>query len=203
MKKLLAILLLAGVTMLSHAGEPDFSFPVSFKGCRPTIADFVAAIAAQEDPGEWMAGIGRELEKHRRGGKTKGRFLVDSSKGCMTYVKQSREGGVAHEAKAEFRCWRCSDGYRMMVAEADNFYQDGVVYYGQYTGVSLYLYDDTGRRMKMVYGSDYGFEAPETNALFVYSLTDSGIVGIADRPEGGKCRVEYEWNGAKFVKSEY
>ncbi len=200
MKKLLTILLFALVTVLAHAEDSDFSFPVSFKGSEPTIADFVAAIAAQEDPGEWMATVGRELEKHRRGGKTRGLFRTDSSKGCMTYVEQSREAGVAYKATAEFRCWRCSDGRRLMVAEADNFYRDGVACCGQYTGVSLYLYDGDSRRMEMVYGSDYGFEGPETNALFVYSLTSCGIAGIADRPEGGKCRVRYDWNGKKFVK---
>lgn len=201
MKKILMTLLLAGVTMLAHAEElEDFSFPVKFKGAEPTIADFVTAICSREAPGEWISYMGADWERSRKGKPTKGKFTVNRRKGYMTYVEDDDADGQVHKGVTEFRCWRCADEHLRMVAETDNFYRDGVAYYGQYTGVSLFLYYADYKRMEMVYNSDYGLDGPEINALFVYSLTPSGIVGVAEKPEGGIYRVEYVWNGTKFVK---
>ena len=203
MRRLLNIFLLLLMAMAVHAEELDFSFPVSFQGTEPTIADFVTAVCNREDPGEWVANVvGEDWERNQKGEQTKGRFSVNKRKGYMTYVEQDSEDGFVHKGTSEFRCWRCSDNRHWMVAEADNFYRDGVAYAGQCSGLSLFLYDADTKRMEMVYYSDYGMEGPEIDALFVYSLTCKGITGIANKPDGGKYRVEYMWNGKSFAKTE-
>ncbi len=200
MRKILDMFLLLLMTVAVHAEEPDFSFPVDFKGEEPTIGDFVTAICNTEYSGEWMANVGEEWGKKQKGEQTMGCFSISRSNDNFTYIRQDNDNGHSHKGTTEFRCWRCSDGQHWMVAEASNFYNDGVAYAGQYTGVSLYLYDADTKRMEMVYGSDYGMEGAEIDALFTYSLTRKGITGIADKPEGGKCRMKYEWNGKTFVK---
>ena len=168
MKKITGIFLMLLIAVTLHAEEEDFSFPVSFKGTEPTIADFFTAICNREEPGEWIIFVGEDWERNQKGEQTRGRFKVSCSKGYMTYVEQDNEDGQVFKGITEFRCWRCSDNRHWMVAEADNFYRDGVAYNGQYSGVSLFLYNADTKRMEMVYKSDYGMEGPEINAPFTY-----------------------------------
>ena len=194
------IFLLLLMAMAVHAEELDFSFPVSFQGAKPTIADFVTAVCNREAPGEWISYVGEDWERNQRGEQTKGRFSVNKRKDYMTYVEQDSEDGYVHKGTSEFRCWACKDSNCVMVAEISHFYRDGVAYVGQYDGLSLFLYDADTRRMEIVYNSDYGMEGPEIDAHFIYTLTRKGIMGVANKPDGGKYKVRYQWNGKTFVK---
>ena len=200
MRRLLNISLLLLMAMAVHAEELDFSFPVSFQGTEPTIADFVTAICNREAPGDWISYVGEDWERNQRGEQTKGRFSVNKRKDYMTYVEQDSEDGYVHKGTSEFRCWQCKDSHCVIVAETSHFYRDGVAYVGQYDGLSLFLYNADTKRIELVYNSDYGMEGPEIDAHFIYTLTRKGIMGVADKPDGGKYRVKYEWNGKTFVK---
>lgn len=60
MKKITGIFLMLLIAVTLHAEEEDFSFPVSFKGTEPTIADFFTAICNREEPGEWIIFVGED-----------------------------------------------------------------------------------------------------------------------------------------------
>ena len=179
----------------------DYSFPVKYQGKAPTISDFLVAITKQEDPGEWLVYLGKRWAEYRRGDKYEGRFTVDNSQGYVRYDEEEAEDdGVVRTGFTEFRCWLCDDSRHYIVAKACNSFRDGVAVDGQFSGITMYLYDSRTRRMLMVTEEYLGMGRPETNAIIAYSLPSTGkdIKATVYDTEDGAYDILYEWNGNGF-----
>ena len=179
----------------------EYSFPVEYQGTTPTISDFLVAITTQEDPGEWMDYLGQRWTEYRRGEKYEGHFTVDDSQGYVRYDKEETEHeGVVLTSVAEFRCWACDDNRYHIVATATNIFENGVAVDSQPSGITMYLYDSTTRRMAMVKGENLGVGRPDINGLVAFSLPSTGkdITATVYDTEEGEQKIVYVWNGKGF-----
>ena len=179
----------------------DYSFSVNFQGKNPTISDFVAAITTQEDPGEWLSYLEKRWKEYRSGKKYEGRFTVENSRGYVRYdEKETKENGIVRTGFTEFCCWTCDDNRHYIVATACNNFRNGVAIDGQYSGITMYLFDTRTRRMMMMPNRHFGLERPETNAIIGYSLPSIGknITATVYDTEKGEYKIVYVWNGNGF-----
>ena len=186
MKKILSIALLLVLAMAARAQE-DYSFPVEFRGKTPTVTDFVKAISHQEDPGELLANIGKH--KKRICGKD-----------YVVYSKRTKEGRFVWTDSTEFCVWDYSNGRHKMVVMIHRDYLNGEIAAGQYSGLSLYVYDAPTRRMRILSVYNQGIESPEINGVPVYTLSAEGktITVSVNNPDEGSDSITYRWDGAFF-----
>ena len=185
----------------SQLMDEDYSFPVTFKGQEPGISDFVTAIVSQEACGEFLGRIGDEWRKYLKGQKYEGRFMPDSKHGYLRFEEHFKDDGDEEICITDFCFWNCSDGRHKIVAEASTCSVNGVPFDGQYSGLSIYVYDGKLRRMEMVPLHEFGLEQPDINSMLTYTLPVEGkdIIATANDEEKGECRFVYEWNGNGFT----
>lgn len=190
MKKLLNIVLLLVLAMTVQAQE-DYSFPVKFRGKAPTISDFVKAMSRQEDPGELLARIEKKKKKKRTYGND-----------YVIYVELNESDRFVWTDTTEFCSWDNSDGRHKTVVMVHRDYTNGEIAAGQYSGLSLYVYDASTRRMEMLGGSErFGIEPPEIDGMPVYTLSakDKTVTISVNNPNEGSESRTYRWDGEKFV----
>ena len=183
----------------------EYSFPVEYQGTTPTISDFLVAITTQEDPGEWMDYLGQRWTEYCQGEKYEGHFTVDNSQGYVRYDEEENEHeDFVHTSVAEFRCWACDDNRYYIVATATNICENGVAIDCQSSGITMYLYDSTTRRMAMVKGENLGVGRPDINGLVAFSLPSTGkdITATVYDTEEGEQKIMYVWNGQGFDREE-
>lgn len=168
--------------------EEDYSFPVEFKGEAPSMSDFVKALSRQEDPGELLAYI--EKKKKKQCGDD-----------CVIYFSRDSSDRFVWTDTTEICCWDNSDGRHKTLVVIHRDYTNGEIIAGQYSGLSIYVYDASTRRMEMT-GHDYlGIEPPEINGLDVYTVSakDKTVTVSVNNPDEGSESRTYRWDGGKFI----
>ena len=101
----------------------------------------------------------------------------------------------------EICCWDNSDGRHKTLVDIHRDYTNGEIAAGQYSGLSIYVYDAATRRMEMT-GHDYlGIEPPEINGLDVYTVSpkDKTVTVSVNNPDEGSESRTYRWDGGKFI----
>lgn len=188
MKKILSIALLLVLAMAARAQE-DYSFPVEFRGKTPTVTDFVKAISHQEDPGELLYNIAKGKKKRKKDGKD-----------YIMYYDHDGYDRFVFTDTTEFCSWDYSDGRHKMVVMIHRDYLNGEIAAGQYSGLSLYVYDAHTRRMRILSVYNQGIESPEINGVPVYTLSAEGktITVSVNNPDEGSDSITYRWDGAFF-----
>lgn len=93
-----------------------------------------------------------------------------------------------------------SDGRHKMVVMTHRDYLNGEIAAGQYSGLSLYVYDAHTRRMRILSVYNQGIESPEINGVPVYTLSAEGktITVSVNNPDEGSDSITYRWDGAFF-----
>lgn len=132
---------------------------ITFKGKSPTIVDFVNNFLAE--PEDELSGCLSEMwEKYRKGKpQEKGdTVIVDIRNGYVCFKDHTDDSYSKSYSKTEICYWNCSDGKHKLVAFSNDLWSDGRWIEGQYCGISFYVYNNTKRRMTMVYntGEDIG-----------------------------------------------
>ena len=115
-------------------------------------------------------------------------------------IEVIEHNGIVHTSVAEFRCLACDDNRYYIVATATNIFENGVAIDCQSSGITMYLYDSTTRRMAMVKGENLGVGRPDINGLVAFSLPSTGkdITATVYDTEEGEQKIVYVWNGQGF-----
>ena len=187
MKKLINIVFLLVLTMTMQAQE-GYSFPVKFRGKAPSVSDFAKARSQQEDPGELLASI-RKNKKRQYGND------------YVMYFNRIASDRFVWTDTTEICCWDNSDGRHKIVVMIHRDYSNGKIAAGQYSGLSLSVYDAYTRRMEMASSYDMGIEPPEINGLYIYTLSAKDkTVTISVNSQSEVCESRtYIWNGRNFT----
>ena len=178
---------------------------VSFKGTSPNIKDFVAAFLSQEDEtDESLNGIKQAWDFYKNGMKQMpgDDLIVDVQNGYVGYVSTDTDDDNAYRLVIECCYWNYADKKHKLVALSNDLYMNGKAIAGQYTGVTFYKYNNTTRKMKVVYGDELGlgFEAPDGTEATSHVLPRQGkTIVFSYYTPSGKRDLRLTWNGSRFI----
>lgn len=164
------------------------------------ISDIMLIIADQEDPGELLSYIRTAWEQYTQGEEYPGEFTLQDD--YLMYIdrNEDEERGFVWTDTTEFRSWDFESSPYKLVAMAHRDYRNGKLICGQYSGLSLYIYD--GDTIEWITIDTLGLEYPEIDGLITYTLSgnDADLTMTVNNPEEGSCTKSFEWDGNKFVK---
>lgn len=187
-------------------------FPVSFKGNKPDISDFVSAILSRDELGEALGGMADNWKKHLKG-KTLPKevtFTVDSKNGYLRYDVTYPE---AEHLYIEYCYWNCADGKHKLIGENISLIVDGRPVDTELTGLSFYWYDNATRQMCYKYAFELGDQveppAGSTGSVrnlprqgktieFIFSIPQNAA-NTSNRQSRRSVTKKLTWNGTKFV----
>jgi len=165
----------------------------------PTITACMKAIAHQEDAGELLARIDREWDKYQKGQSYEGRFIVNIGAGYLRYMDRQKSGQYVWTDTTEFCCWSYRNKPDRLVVMTHRDYTNGQLADGQYSGLSLYVYDAATQHVEMKSGYAMGIEPPEINGIYVYTMSpeDKSVTVSVNNPQEGSASRTYVWDDSK------
>lgn len=180
--------------------EPDYSVEVDYKGAAPNIKDFVEAMLARPDMGEFFGGMCDSWEMYRNGMKQIPGYdvIVDVQNGYMGYVAE--DDNERHVI--ELCYWNYADKKRKLVAMTNNIYSNGRPVCTEYTGIDFYEFNPETRKMVPAEQFEIGInEIPSDGATVItHTLPRVGrTIVFTHHTKIGKKEKKYTWNGTKFV----
>lgn len=180
--------------------EPDYSVAVEFKGTAPNIKDFVNAMLARSDMGEFFGDMRDSWEMYRNGMKQIPGYdvIVDVQNGYMGYVAE--DDNERHVI--ELCYWNYADKKRKLVAMTNNIYSNGRPACTEYSGIEFYEFNPETRKMVPVDQFEIGLnEIPsDGNTVITHALPRVGrTIVFTHHTKTGKNENKYTWNGTKFV----
>ncbi|MBR4366175.1 MAG: hypothetical protein IKP43_05275 [Bacteroidaceae bacterium] len=182
-------------------GGPSMSFPVSFKGAKPGISDFVSAILAQDGLGEALETVKAHWTRRQQGRKLADgcSFTVDERNG---YIRFEQVFSSVEKSYTEFCFWNCSDGKHKIVAHNVGCVMNNKPTETENTGLMFYTYDDETK--ELTYTSPYDMGASvEVTPVVTYQLPRVGkdieaVIHAENRP----VKILMKWNGMKFDQEQ-
>ena len=182
----------------------DLTFPIEYKGEKPTITEFVTAISLRENTFDEYFCFQEDWEKHTKGeALDKGHsFDIDTKNSYFRYEQQDKqEDGPLYGAVLEYHSWDFTDGSGTIIAENCVDYRDGEPFEGQYSGLTFFLYDKETDRMQQISpdGLNAELELPEGTQIAVHKLPRKGdTIECECYTESGKVTKRLVWNGSSF-----
>ena len=178
---------------------------VSFKGTSPNIKDFVAAFLSQEDEtDESLNGLREAWDFYKNGMKQMpgDDLIVDVQNGYVGYESTDTDDDNTYRLVIECCYWNYADKKHKLVALSNDLFMNGKAIAGQYTGITFYKYNNTTRKMKVVYGDELGlgFEAPDGTEATSHALPRQGkTIVFSYYTPSGKRDFRLTWNGSRFI----
>lgn len=185
--------------------EIDLTFSINHESKEPNISDFVTAILKQEDMGEGHSEIRHNWEKLQQGERLPQNrsFQVDNDNDYLMYkaVWPKEEFGHAYTQMIEFCSLDFADGKRKLVVENLVDMQDGELIAGQYSGLTLYVFDTQSDEMEFSFASEYGadIDVPDETQLIVHRLNpQTRAIDYECLTPSGTVIKQLVWDGNKF-----
>ena len=164
--------------------------------------DFVTALVAEpEDEFIGMLSDAWQLYLTGQPATKGGTMLVDKKNGFMSYTLDYDEAYPedAHGLmiRAEMCYWNCADGKHKLVAQNAMTIEDGIYIYGQFDGITFYLYDTETHRLSPVYNIIEDYEDDYEN--ITYELPQKGKnIKVRVQTSSGVINKLLVWDGYRF-----
>ena len=178
---------------------------VKSSGAQPNIKDFVAAFLSQEDEtDESLNGLREAWDFYKNGMKQMpgDDLIVDVQNGYVGYESTDTDDDNTYRLVIECCYWNYADKKHKLVALSNDLFMNGKAIAGQYTGITFYKYNNTTRKMKVVYGDELGlgFEAPDGTEATSHALPRQGkTIVFSYYTPSGKRDFRLTWNGSRFI----
>ena len=183
--------------------EPDYSVEVDFKGATPNIKDFVEAMLARPDMGEFFGGMRDSWALYRNGMKQipGDELIVDVQNGYMGYV--SKDDNERHVI--EMCHWNYADKKRKLVAMTNNLFMNGKAACTEYSGIEFYEFNPETRKMVPAEMFEIGLDdiPSDGETVVTHALPRVGKTMIfTHHTKKGKVDKKFTWNGTKFAEQK-
>lgn len=180
--------------------EPDYSVEVDYKGAAPNVKDFVEAMLARPDMGEFFGGMRDSWELYRNGMKQipGDVVIVDVQNGYMGYV--SEDYNERHVI--ELCYWNYADKKRKLVAMTNNMFAGDRAVNTEYTGIDFYEFNPETRKMTPVDLFEIGLDNTPADGVTAITHTLPCVgrsIVFTYHTKTGKIEKKYTWNGTKFI----
>ena len=181
---------------------PEYDIIVTTNPTSPSIVDFVTALVAEpEDEFIGMLSDAWQLYLTGQPATKGGTMLVDKKNGFMSYTLDYDEAYPedAHGLmiRAEMCYWNCADGKHKLVAQNAMTIEDGIYIYGQFDGITFYLYDTETHRLSPVYNIIEDYEDDYEN--ITYELPQKGKnIKVRVQTSSGVINKLLVWDGYRF-----
>ena len=190
----LAIALFMGVAMQAQ------DTPVTFKGEKPTITDFVTA-ALQRDGDEFIRGTQENWVRRQQGKPLEdgASFTVDVKNGFIRYDKRYTANTYSY---VEFCFWNCANQKERIVAVNSACVENGTPVTSEFTTLKFYRYDNQKKTMQWLSRQEIG-AAINVSSTVSYVLPQSGkdIMATIHAPNG-EVQILMKWDGAQFHQEQ-
>jgi hypothetical protein len=205
------LMTLAMLMWMPRVSAQSFEYPeysdgerivVKCQGSRPAISDFVTAFLSHSKErefydkayGEWL----RFLQKKQPGKNVS--IIVDTRNGYMHYeIARPEEKDTI---VMEMCFWNCADGKRKLVCASTYWAMDGEYGWGEFTGVSFFLFDNKTRTMRTVLPEDIG-ALYDGDGISVFFLPRQGKdIRVSVGGGGDRWNEVLEWDGYQFHSKE-
>lgn len=174
---------------------------VSYEGERPTIVDFVNAIAnmfMEDESIGWKYG----WEKYMKTGKTpkQDTYNVDKRNGFVSIVSRYPDEGRVNNY--EFCYWNCADGKHKLVALSNYGEEEGRLMMTETMGLELYRYDNDTQLLTYIGMAEEAFGSKPVESGFVaYQLPRSGKDITFRSIDGDRGTVRWNGNGFTYARN--
>ena len=205
------LMTLAMLMWMPRVSAQSFEYPeysdgerivVKYQGSRPAISDFVTAFLNHSKErefydkaySEWL----RFLQKKQPGKNVS--IIVDTRNGYMHYeIARPEEKDTI---VMEMCFWNYADGKRKLVCASTYWAMDGEYGWGEFTGVSFFLFDNKTRTMRTVLPEDIG-ALYDGDGISVFFLPRQGKdIRVSVGGGGDRWNEVLEWDGYQFHSKE-
>lgn len=205
------LMTLAMLMWMPRVSAQSFEYPeysdgerivVKYQGSRPTISDFVTAFLSHSKEREFYDNAYSEwlrFQQKKQPGKNVS-IIVDTRNGYMHYeIARPEEKDTI---VMEMCFWNCADGKRKLVCASTYWAMDGEYGWGEFTGVSFFLFDNKTRTMRTVLPEDIG-ALYDGDGISVFFLPRQGKdIRVSVGGGGDRWNEVLEWDGYQFHSKE-
>ena len=205
------LMTLAMLMWMPRVSAQSFEYPeysdgerivVKYQGSRPAISDFVTAFLSHSKEREFYDKAYSEwlrFQQKKQPGKNVS-IIVDTRNGYMHYeIARPEEKDTI---VMEMCFWNCADGKRKLVCASTYWAMDGEYGWGEFTGVSFFLFDNKTRTMRTVLPEDIG-ALYDGDGISVFFLPRQGKdIRVSVGGGGDRWNEVLEWDGYQFHSKE-